>query len=169
VAPNQIRVVTGSVADRRSRATDELGKLIGDELRKAGMDARRHVVVKGEPEHITALINNVSVDNEADAIILVGGTGIGPRDNATEAVTKICDHHLEGFAEAYRDQLKHDLPKYHSMLARASAGVYNKCLVFSLSGAPENVRFAVETLIAPALPLAIDMAYGREALSPREG
>jgi molybdenum cofactor biosynthesis protein B len=168
VAPNQIRVVTGSVADRRSRATDEMGKTVGDEIKKAGFEVRRHVVVKSEPEHITALINNVSVDNEADAIIIIGGTGIGPRDNATEAVTKICDHQIEGFGEAYRDQLKHVMGKYHSMLMRASAGVYNKCLVFSLAGEIDDVRLAVETLIVPALPLACDMAYGREAQPPRE-
>jgi molybdenum cofactor synthesis domain-containing protein len=165
--PNQIRVVTGCVAERRSKTTDELGRVVGDELRKAEMDVRRHVVVKGEAEHITALINNVSVDNEADVLILMGGSGFGPKDNATEAVTRICDHQIEGFAEAFRKQLKGDVQPHKAMLARAAAGVCNKCLVFSLSGKLEDVRLAVETLIAPALPEALELAYGRENL-PRE-
>ena len=164
MAANHIRVVTGSVAERRSRMTDDLGKVVGDELRKAGFDVRRHFVVKGGAEHITALVNNVSVDNDADVIILVGGTGFGPGDNATEAVTRICEHQIEGFAEAYRRLLRSDFG-VQAMLARASAGVYNKCLVFSLSGKLEEVRLAVELLIAPVLPAAFEMAYGREPVA----
>lgn len=144
--------------------TDELAKLLGTELKKAGFELMRHVVVKGEPQHVQALVSNVSTGNEADAIVLFGGTGFGPRDHVCEALDGIYERHIEGFGEAYRRLLRSELG-VHAMLARASAGVFDQCVVFALSGRNEDVRLAVEVLIAPILSAAVDLAVGRPVAS----
>ena len=47
------------------------------------------------------------------------------------------------------------------MLARATAGVFNQCVVFALSGRADDVKTAVDVLIRPALRSAVDLATGR--------
>jgi molybdenum cofactor biosynthesis protein B len=162
-APSQkqaVCVVTASVGDRRSRAVEEVGKILGEELRKAGCDVKRHVVVKGDTTHVRSLVTSISNDNEAEAIVLVGGTGFGPSDNVCDALDGLLEKHIEGFGEAYRRLLRNEIG-VHAMLVRATAGVYNQCVVFAMNGSPVDIRLAMEVLIAPTLPEAVALAYGR--------
>src|SRR5580704_15511600 len=96
------RVLVGAVMVVKSQTVMELGKVVAEEVQAAGFKLVRSVVVNGEGEFIQQLVSNVSNDNEADAIILVGGTGIGPRDSACEALDGFVERQIEGFAEAYR-------------------------------------------------------------------
>ena len=136
----------------------------------------RSVTVHGEVPVIQQLVSNVSNDNEADAIILIGGTGFGPKDHACEAVDGYVERRIEGFAEAYRDMLRGsrvhpeayrgDAPPNgelgaHAWLVRATAGVYNQCLVFALTGRLTDVRAAVRTIICPTLGEAVALATGK--------
>jgi molybdenum cofactor biosynthesis protein B len=156
------RVLVGAVMSVKSRTIEELGKNAAEEVRAAGFTLVRSVVVNGEEEFITQLISNVSNDNEADAIILTGGTGFGPRDAACEAIEKIAERRIEGFAEAYRYLLREHMELgAHAWLARAMAAVYNQCVVFALTGRPQDVRRAIQSLIVPTLSDAVELATGR--------
>jgi molybdenum cofactor biosynthesis protein B len=147
--------------DSRLRSADEaLGRAIGEEVKKAGHALVRHVVVRGETANIQALVQNVANENEADAIILLGGTGFGPSDHTCEAIDDFVEKKIEGFAEAYRRLLRSE-HGVHSLLARATAGAFNRCLVFALTGQQADVRLAVEMLIAPVLEDALGLANGR--------
>jgi len=44
---------------------------------------------------------------------------------------------------------------------RATAGVYNQCLVFALTGRLSDVQAAVRTLICPTLVEAVQLASGK--------
>jgi molybdenum cofactor biosynthesis protein B len=160
-----------AVTHTRSRTLEDLAKTISDDVRAAAFELVRNVVVKGEAEFIQQLISNVSTDNEADAIIMVGGTGFGPRDSAVEAINSFVERHIEGFGQAYRRLLREELELGPSaMLARATAGSYNQCLVFALSGRPAHVRRAVDALILPTLSEAVELATGRiRPHDPRPG
>jgi molybdenum cofactor biosynthesis protein B len=93
---------------------------------------------------------------------MVGGTGFGPRDNTCEAINAFVDRRIEGFGESYRRLLREELGLgSRAMLSRATAGVYNRCLVFALTGRPGEVTRAVEQLIVPALTEAVALASGR--------
>ena len=166
--PTRLRVITGNVvyAHARLRTADEaLAKSVGEEVVNAGFALERHVTVKGEPGHLRELVQLLSNENQADGVILLGGTGFGPHDTVCEALDSFFEKRIEGFAEAYRRLLRAD-HGMHAMLARATAGVFNQCVVFALTGRPEDVRLAVQVLIAPTLTAAIDLAYGRPA-APR--
>lgn len=157
------RVITGFVSHGRMRASDEaMAKAVDEVIVRAEFTLVRHVVVKGETPYIQALVQNVSNDNEADALVLIGGTGFGPKDETCEALEPFFEKHIEGFAEAYRRLLRHE-HGVHSLLSRATAGVFNKCVVFAMSGTSEDVRMGTELLIAPVLKEAIALAYGRSA------
>lgn len=170
------RVLVGAVSMSKSRTLEEIAKVVSEDVKDAGYTFVRLVTVHGEEAVIQQLVSHVSNDNEADAIILVGGTGFGPRDHACEALDSYVERKIEGFAEAYRHLLRGDVASQayrsdagpggaplgtHSWLARATAGVYNQCLVFALTGRMQDVRGAVQHLICPTLREAVQIATGK--------
>src|SRR5277367_2028755 len=155
-----VRVMVGAVALAKSRTLEDIAKGVCEDVTGAGFTLVRSVTVHGEVPVIQQLISNVSNDNEADVIILIGGTGFGPRDHACEAIDGYVERRIEGFAEAYRHMLRgpgSPADAYrdagpsaelgtHAWLVRATAGVYNQCLVFALTGRMNDVRSAVRGL-----------------------
>jgi len=144
----------------KSRAIEALTKIVADVVHASSVTLVRSVVVKSERRHIQQLVLNVANDNEADAIVMVGGTGIGQHDETCEAINSFVDRRIEGFAEAYRRMLETDLGP-RSLLMRASAGVYNQCVVFAMTGRDVDVKRAMDLLILPTLAQAVELATSR--------
>jgi molybdopterin adenylyltransferase len=167
-ARNLPRVLTGSVGPQRSRTLEEGARACIEELKRVGCTHVRHISVRGEAQHIQELVTNASNDNECDAIVLIGGTGIGPYDHVCEALHALFERRMEGFGEAYRRLLRGDRG-VHALLVRATAGVYNKVLVFALSGGPDEIRLATEVLIGPTIADAFDLASGVTLGTTRPG
>jgi molybdenum cofactor biosynthesis protein B len=156
------RVLVAVVSHGRSKTLEEMAKAVADIVRAAGAVFVRNVVAQGEATYIEQLVSNVSNDNEADAIVMIGGTSFGPRDHTCEAIDAFVERHIEGFGEAYRRMLRDDMGEpTRAMLSRATAGVYNRCLVFALTGRAAEVSRAVEQLIVPSLAEAVALASGR--------
>ena len=158
-----LRVVVATVAaGRASLPPEDPARPVVEEVKEAKFTFVRSVVVNGEPHFIQQLVSNVSNSNEADVIIMVGGTGFGPRDFTCEALDSFLERHIEGFGEAYRRML-HDEFRVGvgAMLARATAGVYNRCLVFALPRNSGRLRRAMQLLVIPTLAEAMQLAAGR--------
>ncbi len=160
--PGVPRVLVGAVMSVKSRTIEELGKAVAEEVRAAKLELVRSVVVNGEAQFIQQLVSHVSNDNEADAIILVGGTGFGPRDSTCEAIDGYVERRIEGFGEAFRHMLREELEfGGHAWLSRATAGIYNQCVVFAMTGRVGDVRRAMQRLVVPTLQDAVGLATGR--------
>ncbi len=155
-----LRVVTVTVSDARKRENDDAGKALDRELTSGGFQVVRHVILKDEPAFIRDLVRMTATANEAEAIVLAGGTGITPRDNTFEALEAIFDKRIDGFGEAFR-RISFDEIGPHAILSRATAGVVNECVVFSLPGSTKAVVLGVQRLIVPVLRHAVDLASGR--------
>jgi len=155
-----IRILTVTVSDSRKRETDDSGRALDRELTQAGFTVTRHVIVKDEPEYIQDLVRLAATGNDADAIVLTGGTGITPRDNTFEALEAIFEKKIDGFGEAFR-RISFDEIGPHAILSRATAGVFAGCVVFSLPGSTKGVLLGVKRLIVPVLRHAVDLANGR--------
>lgn len=156
-----MRIITVTVSDTRTEADDVSGKALREELTAfdATFDLGHHVILADEPAHIVALLREADED-DADAVVLTGGTGIAPRDRTYEAVTAIFDKTLDGFGEAFR-RLSWDQIGPRAILSRATAGVVGTTLVFALPGSEKAVRLGAKELIAPILAHAVDLANGR--------
>jgi molybdenum cofactor biosynthesis protein B len=154
---SQVRVLVAVVSHGRSKLLEEQAKSVTELLRGEGFHVVRNVVAQGESTYIEQLVSNVSNDNEADAIVMLGGTGLGPRDNTCEALNSLFERRIEGFGDAVRALFTGP----RAMLSRATAGVFNRCLVFALSGRSADVTRAVKDVIVPALPEAVELATGR--------
>lgn len=158
---SDIRVLTVTVSDLRKRSADETGKRLDAELSAVGFRIVRHAVVADEPTFIRELVRSTATGNDADAIVLTGGTGINPRDHTYEALEDLYQKRIDGFGEAFR-RLAFEAMGPRAMFFRASAGIVDSCPVFSLPGNVQAVLLGVRQLIAPTLLHAVDMAMGRE-------
>ena len=160
VTEPRLRILTATVSDTRTRANDESGKVLDELLREGGHDIVRHVIVKDEPTFLQELVHGIADMNDADAIILTGGTGIAKRDQTHEALEAVFEKRIDGFGETFR-RLSWDEIGPMAILSRATAGVVNGCVVFALPGSPSAVRLGVAKLILPVLRHAVDLAQGR--------
>jgi molybdenum cofactor biosynthesis protein B len=152
----------GAVMQQKSRTIEELARVAVEEVRGAGFTVVRSVVVHPDAQIIKQLVENISNDNEADVILLFGGAGFGPKDYACDAVNEFVERRIEGFGQAYRRLLVDEMDfGPHSWMVRATAGVYNQCLVFVMAGRPRDVQRAMQTLILPTLSDAVALATGR--------
>jgi len=156
------RVLVGAVMQQKSRSIEELARVAAEEVRGAGFNLVRSVIVQPDAQIIKQLIENISNDNEADAILLLGGAGFGPKDHACDAVNEFVERRIEGFGQQYRRLLVDELDfGPHAWMVRATAGVFNQCLVFVMAGRPRDVQRAMQKLIVPTLPEAVALATGR--------
>ncbi len=154
------RVITVTVSDTRTSADDHSGRALVEEL--AAFTLVRHVIVPDEPEQILAIVRAVLEGDEADAVVLSGGTGIGPRDRTIEAIESLFDKRLDGFGETFR-RLSWDQIGPRALLSRATAGTIGTRVVFSLPGSEKAVRLGARELIVPILGHAVDLLHGRTA------
>ena len=154
------RIATFTLSDTRTPEDDKGGRLLGERLAAAGFSVVSHKILREEPEALREAITHVCDANEADAIVMTGGTGIAPRDRTIEALAPLLDKTLDGFGEAFR-RLSWDAIGPRAILSRATAGVSRGKVIFALPGSPDAVTLAVDALIAPTLAHAITLAQGR--------
>jgi len=154
------RILTVTVSDTRTSADDRSGRALAEEF--VAFDVVRHVIVADEPAQIVELVRGVMERDEADAIVLTGGTGIAPRDLTCEALEALFDKRLDGFGEAFR-RLSWEEIGPRAILSRATAGTIGTRLVFSLPGSEKAARLGARDLIAPILAHAVDLVHGRTA------
>lgn len=154
-----IRVVTVTVSDSRTAASDVSGSALDELLVAGGCVILRHRFVRDEVAYIQELVRT-EADHEGDVVVLTGGTGITPRDVTIEALEGIFEKRLDGFGEAFR-RLSWDEIGPRSILSRATAGVVKKTLVVALPGSTAAVRLAVEKVLLPVIQHAVDLATGR--------
>jgi len=144
--PVRVRVVTCS--DSRTPETDTSGRLIQDRLKEAGHTVAGYAVVCDDPERIQAHL--LEAVNDAQVVILNGGTGIAPRDSTYEVVTGFLDKRIDGFGELFRALSFQEIGSA-AMMSRAVAGLCGETILISVPGSEAAVRLAMEELILPEL------------------
>ncbi len=139
-----------TVSDTRTAESDESGAIIRQLLESAGHRVAGYEIIPDEPLRVRDRVLALCGDEECHAIMLTGGTGLAARDTTYEAVTAILDKRLDGFGELFR-MLSYEQIGSAAMLSRATAGVCQSTLVFSMPGSTGAVRLAMEKLIVPQL------------------
>jgi molybdenum cofactor biosynthesis protein B len=139
-----------TVSDSRSKATDETGRSARGLLEAAGHGVAGYEILPDEPDRIKEQLRLWLERGDCDCIIVMGGTGISPRDRTYEALAGMFDMRLDGFGELFR-ALSYEQVGSAAMLSRAVGGVVAGRLLFSLPGARAAVELALEKLILPEL------------------
>ncbi len=151
VAPHiSLRVHVVTCSDTRSLETDTSGQLAERLLLEAGHTLTGRHVVPDEPERILACLNGPVREAGAQVVILNGGTGISKRDRTYDAVSRLLEKRIDGFGELFRMLSWHEVGAA-AMLSRATAGLWDGRVLFSVPGSTGAVRLALEKLILPEL------------------
>jgi molybdopterin adenylyltransferase len=154
-----------TVSDTRTTDTDTSGQCIQSLLTQAGHRVVAYHVVQDNPQTIQALVQALvaetaqsgvqsgaqsSLASGLEAIIINGGTGIAPRDTTYDAIAALLDKELPGFGEIFRSLSFAEIGS-RAIASRATAGVYQNVLIFSVPGSTKAVQLAMERLILPEL------------------
>ncbi|MCY3955752.1 MAG: MogA/MoaB family molybdenum cofactor biosynthesis protein [Nitrospira sp.] len=149
--PASIECGVITCSDTRTPETDKSGQLIRELLTQGGHRIGAYHVVKDEPVEVRELVRELGEQPGLDALIINGGTGISRRDSTFEAVDGLLEKRLPGFGELFRYLSYKDIGS-PAMLSRATAGLYQGIVLFSIPGSSGAVRLAMEALILPELP-----------------
>jgi molybdenum cofactor biosynthesis protein B len=149
-----IRVAILTASDSRSPASNEGGQLLRALAEEGGFTVVGDALLQEEPEALRDHVAALARAGGVDAVLVTGGTGLGPRDRSPEAIGALFERRLDGFGELFR-MLSFQEIGPAAMLSRASAGVVGDTLVFLLPGSPAAVRLAMQRLIVPELAHAI--------------
>ena len=139
-----------TVSDTRDSATDTSGALARELLAAAGHRIVASAILPDEPELVSEQVLRWIADDDVDAIVITGGTGIARRDRTYEAVVGVLDQRLDGFGELFR-ALSFDEIGSRAMLTRAVGGIARGTVVFALPGSTAAVQLGVERLLVPEL------------------
>ncbi len=148
-APTHVAAWVITCSDSRNRGSDDSGKAIQELLLAHGHTVSGTDLVRDSTDEIRAAIER-GLTSGARAIVLTGGTGIGPRDQTVEVVSGLLENTLPGFGELFR-LLSFQEIGTPAMLSRAVAGTCRGAIVFALPGSPNAVTLAMRRLILPEL------------------
>ena len=137
-------------SDTRTPDTDTSGQLIQKLLKNQGHSVVAYHLVKDEPEQIKARIAEGTGNDQIQAIIINGGTGISRRDSTFEAVDGMLEKRLDGFGEMFRFLTYQEIGSA-AIMSRATAGIIKGRVLFSTPGSENAVRLAMDKLILPEL------------------
>lgn len=146
--PLNIAVLTAS--DTRTEADDKSGGTLARRLTAAGHQLADKQIVPDDVYRIRAVVAGWIADDDVQAIITTGGTGVSGRDGSPEAVIPLLDKRLDGFGEMFR-LLSFEEIGTSTVQSRAVAGVANGTYLFVLPGSTGACELAWEKLIAHQL------------------
>lgn len=131
--PLNIAIMT--VSDSRTEETDTAGKLLVDRLIAAGHQLADKQIVIDSKYKIRETLSAWIANDDVQAVVTTGGTGLTGRDITPEAVTPLFDKEVAGFGEVFR-MLSYEKIKTSTIQSRAVAGLANGTPIFCLPGSP---------------------------------
>lgn len=136
-----------TVSDTRTIATDKSGSLIKEMLLHEGHEVFNHMIVRDEETAIAHAIEKGIENDDVNAVLLTGGTGISKRDVTIEVVKGKIEKELNGFGEIFRMLSYTEDIGSKAIMSRAIAGVVDRTVIFAMPGSQGAVKLAMNKLI----------------------
>ncbi len=123
---------------------DKSGKVVTAMLNNVKAKVLHYKVLPDDKEAIQNQIKEW-VSEDIQFIFTTGGTGLGPRDNTTNAVREILERDADGITEAMRSfgQMRTPL----AMMSRSIAGTISNTLIVTLPGSTNGARESLEAIL----------------------
>ena len=145
-----VRIAVLTVSDTRDEASDKSGKLLVERLEACGHILHDKQILTDDIYQLRAQISQWIADEQAQAVVTTGGTGLTGRDGTPEAVSVLFDKEIEGFGEVFR-MLSYEEIGASTLQSRCVAGVANGTYIFSLPGSSGACATGWDKLIGPQL------------------
>lgn len=149
-AQRSVRCGVLTISDTRTSETDASGQFLQQALTKSGHQVLVYDILPDAPGQIDGYLRQLAVADNLEALLCSGGTGIAGRDVTYDVVSRLLDKELPGFGELFR-MLSYQEIGSRAIASRATAGVYQNLLIFSLPGSTNAVKLATTQLILPEL------------------
>jgi len=149
-APASIRCVVITVSDTRAIETDTGGQTVIDHLTETGHVVVDRHIIPDSPDQMRPLLEQLRDQDDVDAVLMTGGTGISARDQTYETVTGLLTKPLPGYGELFR-MLSYEEIGAAAMLSRATGGLMGRTVVLTMPGSRAAVRLAMAKVILPEL------------------
>ena len=134
-----VRIAVLTVSDTRDEASDKSGKLLVERLEACGHILHDKQILPDDIYQLRAQISQWIADEQAQAVLTTGGTGLTGRDVTPEAFAAVYEKEISGFGEVFR-QISFEFIGTSTMQSRATAGVANGTYLFALPGSPGACR-----------------------------
>ncbi len=157
--PAAIGFAVITVSDTRNAASDRGGDTL---VRAIGEAAHRVVwrtLVRDEPAEIETAVRAATEREDADLVLLTGGTGIAPRDVTAPTVERLFESAIPGFGELFRWLSFREIGSA-AILSRATAGLVGGKVVIALPGSPKALELAMREIVLPEAGHLVSQARG---------
>lgn len=148
--PRPLNVVVLTISDTRGPHNDTSGQYLTEAAVEAGHRVIETMIEKDEVYQVRAHLSRWIASQDAQVVLITGGTGFTGRDSTPEAVAPLLDKHIDGFGELFR-QLSYQEIGTSTVQSRALAGLSNGTLVFCLPGSTGACRTGWEGIIREQL------------------
>ncbi len=146
--PVNIAVLT--VSDSRTLEDDKSGLTLVERIEAAGHKVADRDIVKDEVDLIISKLNGWIADENVDAVIATGGTGVTGRDITPEAFAQVYEKEIPGFGELFR-WVSYQKISTSTIQSRATAGLANGTYLFALPGSPGACKDAWDEILVHQL------------------
>ncbi len=141
-----INIAILTVSDTRTEETDTSGKLLVERLTQHGHALADKAILIDNIYQLRARVSQWIADDEIQAVIITGGTGMTGRDITPEAIRPLFDKEIEGFGEVFRYLSLDDIGT-STVQSRALGGVANGTLIFCVPGSSGACKLAWDGLL----------------------
>ena len=134
-----INIALMTVSDTRTPDTDSSGDILTDRLTAKGHRLAERTIVVDDADAIAAQLRQWCVNDQIDAIITTGGTGLTGRDVTPEALEMVKTKDIPGFGEMFR-WLSLKSIGTSTIQSRACAVLAGSTYIFAFPGSNGAVR-----------------------------
>jgi cyclic pyranopterin phosphate synthase len=138
------------------KGEDRAGLAVIERLKQYGINTVHYEVVADEAASISLQVK-ANTNNNIQLLLLVGGTGVSPRDITPDTVEPMLHRVLPGVMETARRYGQERMP--YAMLSRSVAGFINNTLVLTLPGSLNGSKEYLDALF-PQVLHAFDIITG---------
>ncbi len=147
-----IIVVSDSLSvfgENQWRKHDKSAKKAEEILKARNIRILKTLIVPDEIIEIETIVKRV-LNHTPQLIVLIGGTGISPRDVTIEAIQPILQKEMPGFGELFRFKTYQEVGTI-SIMTRATAGIVNESLIVCLPGSINAVSLGISLILEELL------------------
>ncbi|MDY6952715.1 MAG: MogA/MoaB family molybdenum cofactor biosynthesis protein [Thermodesulfobacteriota bacterium] len=149
-APKSLKMAILTVSTTRSLEDDKSGLWMRKRAERKGHEVVFHEVVPDDQEAISQALRRLREAHQPHAVLVTGGTGIGPSDVTIEALRPMFTKELTAFGPLF-SFLSYEEIDAAALLSRATAGLIDQTLIFCLPGSLKACKLACKALIFPEL------------------
>lgn len=145
-----INIALLTVSDTRGPDEDTSGDLLAARIADAGHTLVARTILKDDADVIETQLRTWMADENVDAVVSTGGTGLTGRDVTPEALDRVKTRDIPGFGELFR-WISYKTIGTSTIQSRACAVVADGTYIFALPGSNGAVKDGWDNILVEQL------------------